>query len=825
MLYGRARAVATVADALAQARAGHGGLLLATGEAGIGKTALAGGLLRTAPADGVLVAWAACGPDAGAPPYWPWLQVLRGLAPEPTAGASSPFGDPFRTGMTGSTDATGAERFRLFEQIANHLVRAGANQPVVAVLDDLHWSDEPSLLALAHVTGRIRTARVLLLGTYREADARPALLDVARAAQVIQLAGLDQPDVAALMAEITGTAPDPRLAAEVWQRTGGNPFFVREVTRLLMVHGSDARPADVVPAGVREVLRQRLARLSADCTHLLGAAAVLGTEPALDTVGEVAGMEPTEAISVVEEAVRAAVVVRPPAPAGRIRFRHELFRAAVYEALGPAVRTAHHRLAAEALRRQRATGRDVPAAEVAAHFLRAGAASAADAVRYSVLAGHAALERLAYEDAHGHFERALSALAGVAGDTRPVRLDLLLHLGAAQHRSGRPDEARTSFHAAAAAARTGGDASALAAAALGLHRLGTRTALLDAEVYSLLGEAADAVAAEAGEPALPDLLADLLAAQARTLHHGRMDAAPAGVTALAERAVRLARAGGDPATIATSLLALHDARWAPGSARTRLPILAEMAECARRCGDRERYAQARQLRAAALIELGEPAGVAELAAYCRLADDLGHPGARWNAVTRRATLALITGDLDEAAALVREGARLGTEIGEPDALGVANTQASVLALFGRPMTDLRQPDTLFGRTDEPLLAALLHHAEGDRRAAAAATARLATPPWQDLEGQVFEAILLIEYGGDAARRDAYDRLRPLSGLHCVVGGCASYQGPVEYHRAALAAALGRLDEATAAAAAAVAACERLGAPAWQGLARDLTTRP
>jgi hypothetical protein len=819
MLFGRAHALDTVAQALGEARAGRGRLLLVSGDAGIGKTAVAAQLLREAPGAGVRVTWASCRPDSGAPPYWPWVQALRGLG----AGEPGPLPAP-----PASAEDLEAARFRLHDGIASALVRAGTDAPVTVVLDDLHWSDEPSLLVLSFVAEQIRTARVLVLGTYREAEAGPRLLDLARSATVLELDGLAEPDVARLMTGVTGTAPDPDVVSLVWRRTGGNPFFAREVTRLLVAGPGVRGPVpDLVPAGVREVLRQRLSRLSAGCAELMGHAAVLGTESTMDVLGRLAGLDPDEVTALVEEAVRAAVMVRPPAPAGRVRFVHDLFRATVYDALDPADRTRRHLAAARVLGEP--TEREVSAAELAAHFLRGGPAGADEAVRYSALAGEEAAGRLAHEDACGHFERALAALSTTAA-AAGTRLRLLLGLGAAQHRSGRPDEARSTLRDAVAAARELSDVDALATAALGLQRLGARAGTLDVEVDSVLAEAI--AAAEPDSPVLPSLLA----ARARTLHHSHLEDPPAEVRQLAARAVRLARTGGDPGTVAACLLALHDAHWRPGSARDRLPIVDEMARYAERAGDVERSVQARQLRAAALIELGDPRGVTELATYCRLANDLGHPHARWNAVTRRATLMLITGDgnggtdggLDAATALIAAGAALGTGIGEPDALGAANTQAFALTLLGRKAPDVAPPVSTYGAREHPVLVAFHQHAHGRRREAAATMAgyRFAdSPRSHDPEPLILTAFMLAEYGTDEERRRAYDDLLPLAGTHSVVGGCASYQGAVDHHLTALAVALGWHDRAAAHLATATGMYERLGAPLWLARVRELAARP
>ncbi len=780
-LLGREQALAAVQSALADARAGRGRLLLVAGDAGIGKTALAAELLGST--SGALVTWASCPPGPGAPAYWPWVQVLRGL------------GQP----MPVETD-----RFRLFDAIASHLVLASRTQPLVVVLDDLHWSDDPSLLALAFVAQQVRTARILLVGTYREAEAGTLLFDVSRGAEVVQLSGLGEADVARLMTSVAGVEPPAELAADVWLRTGGNPFFARELTRLLYPDGVPrGHTGDEVPDGVRDVLRRRLARLPAECRSALELVAVLGGQCNVDLLAELRGTPAEDTIAVLEQAVRARVLVRPPAPPRHFRFTHDLFRATVYKGLSPTERAERHRAAGDLLQRQGGS-----ASELAAQYTRAGAGAAAEAASWSRRAGAEAVARLAYEDACGHFERALVAAPG--------HLATLLDLGAAQHRSGRRDAARASFLAAAAGARTAGDAEARARAALGVQRLGVRAGMADEEAVALLAEAI----AGPPTPELPLLLAE----QARMLHHSSF----ASAQPVAERAVALARAQDDPGVLAACLLALHDAQWRPGTARERLPTIADMAAAARDAGDRERIAQARLLEAAALIELGDPDGVRALEDYCRLADDLRHPTAQWQALTRRGTLALITGRFDELPRIIPAAVELGQRIGEPDAAGLAGAQAWLLLLFSSSLRDappfpVPVPATAYGRTQDPMFVAFVHMLNRDRDAAAKATQRyrMSSPPqWHDPEPLVIAAYLFGEFGPDEARQEAYKMLLPLAGRHSVVGGCASYQGAIDHHLGRLAAALGRPDRAAEHFAAAYAMYAELGAPAWAALVRE-----
>src|SRR5207249_5784045 len=118
----------------------------------------------------------------------------------------------------------------------------------------------------------------------------------------------------------------------------------------------------------------------------------------------------------------------------------------------------------------------------------------------------------------------------------------------------------------------------------------------------------------------------------------------------------------DPAALGHALLAAHDVGWEPGSAHERQTIIAAMADAAAEAGDADLVAEASLLRAAALIELGDPSGRAELTRYTILAEDLGHARGHWGALSRRATLAGISGRIDEAIALADAALNLGLQI-------------------------------------------------------------------------------------------------------------------------------------------------------------------
>src|SRR5215469_1978222 len=335
-LIGRELALAAAGSVLHDALGGSGQFLMISGEAGIGKTAMLASLIeRAGPAPLVLRGF--CWEGDGAPPYWPWAQVLRASGlPEAELGEAgwlvrpaSPAAEPM------SAAAAADAQFRLFEAVSRCLSGLAARQPVLVVLDDLHWADEPSLRLLGFLARALAAQAVLLLGAYRDTEASRELCELAGTAQQLTLHGLAPAEVEAMARELAEAmavpGPSSQVASELWRRSGGNPFLVRELTRLLVAQGSGNEPTQL-PASLTETLRRRLARLSTDCVRLLERAAVAGRDidlslltrgaaaagaaAAQDTAGEDA------ARVLLDEARRAGVIAGTSEP----RFTHDLYR-------------------------------------------------------------------------------------------------------------------------------------------------------------------------------------------------------------------------------------------------------------------------------------------------------------------------------------------------------------------------------------------------------------------------------------------------------------------------------------------------------------------
>ena len=408
-------------------------MVLVSGEAGIGKTRLAEELVARASAAGAAVAWGANNEGEGAPAFWPWVQVLRtvlgrnDLATRPGGGwpgaswlaqlvpeAATALGSP---GAPPALDGESA-RFQLSQAVMAALTTAGADRPLVVVIDDLHWADTASLALWAFVAVRLQGTGLLLVGTYRPDELSPhhplvpILATLARQPALVRigLEGLSVPEVACFVDRGWAVTPSDDLAAALHARTEGNPFFLTELTRLLASEGTlgraDAVAAAHVPAGVRDVLRRRLARLPDATNALMRVAAVVGRTFDLGLLAAAGDSDEDRTLHAVEAALVTGVVTDDPAAVGRYRFAHALVQQAIYDNLSAMRRARLHAqvgAAVESLPRD-----DARLSELALHFHRAAPAIGPEkGVAYALEAATEAQARLAYEAVEEHLGRAL----------------------------------------------------------------------------------------------------------------------------------------------------------------------------------------------------------------------------------------------------------------------------------------------------------------------------------------------------------------------------------------------------------------------------------
>jgi len=470
-LVGRDRELGTLRAHLDAALVGRGSLVLVGGAAGIGKTTLAEALCAEATARGASLLVGRCYDLTETPPYGPWAEVL---ARTPRHGDDLPD-PPDLAGRSGATSEAA-----IFAAVRDHLIALAARQPLVLLLEDLHWADPASLDLLRALARGLADATLLLLATYRAEEVRrqhrlyallPTLVREARADR-LDLRPLGDDDLRALVRARHALTPwdEARLVAYLGERSGGNPLFAGELLRALAAGGA-LRPAPAdgegtrwtlgglaavpVPALLRQVIDARVARLGEGAYRLLGLAATIGQEVPL-ALWRVAGAGDDEMlVDVVGRAVAAGVLAEVP-DSGGVRFVHALIREALYEGVPLPRRQAWHRRIGEALLTAPAPDPDA----VADHFRRAGDARAYD---WLVLAGHRAYRASARSTASDRYEAALES-AERLGTPPGERAWLLFRLSGTTWFAPTSSRARSAIDVAAALAEEAGERALLACA-------------------------------------------------------------------------------------------------------------------------------------------------------------------------------------------------------------------------------------------------------------------------------------------------------------------------------------------------------------------------
>ncbi|MFN2562890.1 MAG: AAA family ATPase [Jatrophihabitans sp.] len=649
---GRDAELAVLDQAIGSALDGATQVILCCGEPGIGKTRLAEEARARAAAQGLAVVWGTGVADAGAPPLWPWRQIFRGLREHCDVAALTREVDsahdlrwlaeelpPPRPPL--SSLQCEAERFAVSDATARLLARVTRELPLLVVLDDVQWADAGSLLLLRHVVRTVRGRPLLLLIMQRSTEPGngPLLAELlADPATVrLELKGLDAAAVGRVLNVVVGERLAADSVGEVRARTGGNPFLVTELGRLIRTDGAGAVRA--LPTSVRDVVAARLARLSPGCRQLLSASAILGLEFTTDVVARTLAMDPLTCAESVREAETGGFVVA--ASVGRWRFAHALVRDAVVSGLGALERVTLSRTAAGVVEQLYAAELDHHLGELARLWTIAAAAGERDvAASWIERAGHEALRRRAFEEAAGLFQQALDVGAGAIDEV--TRCRLLLALGSAAHLCADIAGRLRACLEAAAVARRLGRADLQAEAALCLEGVGETNS--DRAARALADEA---IAALGTEPS--PLLARVTARLAEVgMYLGDPGAEPAS-----RRALAIAERTGDPGAMETALTARLLVVTGPGDVEER----ARLGERMQQLGPvhRDTVLRGRLFSVSAAFERGDLAGVhRDLDPLSWCADEVGGSPARWQVLATRATLAQSQARFAEARALLGE---------------------------------------------------------------------------------------------------------------------------------------------------------------------------
>ncbi|GAA1414969.1 hypothetical protein GCM10009662_62480 [Catellatospora coxensis] len=431
-LVGRSEELGVLRQAVEEALAGRTGLGIVEGEPGAGKTRLLQEAAAAADQRGVLAVWASCLEGDGTPSMWPWEQALTVVidslpAPAREKWLAGEVGGLLESrGDDGAPPAAGGRaQFRLFEQIVTVIGQAATERPLLLVIDDLQWADAASLQLFGHLAARLPNGTAII-GALRDRAPTPGsdLSRVLAAAsrlpshRRIQLGPLSLTDVAELIRRETGQAPGVETARGIHARTAGNPFFVRELSRLLSDRGAfgdgDTSARAGVPSTVRDVVRDRMAGLDDSVRDLLRLAALIGRDVDLGLLARAAGVAVADCLERLQPLHALGLLETRPEDPFSWRFAHDIVRESVTETAARQQSVRQHLRIADALEQSPADDESITE-RLAFHLWAAG--PLADPVRTVEAlkrAGRRAATKLAFAAADRHLEAA-AQIARTAG--------------------------------------------------------------------------------------------------------------------------------------------------------------------------------------------------------------------------------------------------------------------------------------------------------------------------------------------------------------------------------------------------------------------------
>jgi DNA-binding SARP family transcriptional activator len=437
-LIGREAEFAVLTGTLDRAGSADASLVIIEGEPGAGKTYLVETFSATARSRGFSVAWGRCLSHEGTPALWPWAQAFGELRKDQPADVRAALGagelgrllDPGDdTILGGSVLPDSGAQFRLFEQAVALVARVSQDRPVLLVLDDMQWADLASLHLFKHLASQL-PPRVVLVGALRDRAPRPGLeLGRTLAAvgrldshQRVRLGPLPPADVAELVGRETGRTPTVAIARSIQARTEGNPFFVRELARLLAEHADvESTLADHgVPATVRDIVRDRMSTLGEDTRVVVQRAALMGREVDLRLLARASQVDVEACMLLLEPADSLGLIQASEGSPIRLAFAHDLVRESVIQSTSQLGLGRLHLQIAEAL--EAAPFGDESSDERLAHHLTlAGPLASPERTTVALLrAGRRAISRSAFDASVPHLE----AAARISRDAGLLELEL-----------------------------------------------------------------------------------------------------------------------------------------------------------------------------------------------------------------------------------------------------------------------------------------------------------------------------------------------------------------------------------------------------------------
>ncbi len=633
---GRVAERAALSAALERATAGEPGIVLISGEAGVGKTRLLTEVSDLAAAMGVTAVGGICvDVAAGTLAYGPFVDIVRdlhrggrtALLPVPTRSELSrlipeigPARDPAPGGGQGGQG-------RLFAAVRDLLAVASASTPILVTIEDLHWADASTLDLVTYLARSMQTEPWLLVATARidTLNRRHPLLGIVAELtrlpwlERIDVARFDEGEVVQQLTGILGRIPEPDLAREVFERSDGNAFFAEELVATGGVRGAP------LPTSLREVLAARLAALDDVTQGIVRVAAVAGRVVSHELLERVAGTPSPVLIAALREAVDHRVLLHVVDPAPGYAFRHALIREAALDQLLATERIEIHRAIADTLEHDEALspgGELARTGEIAYHALAAG--DLPRALTASLAAVAVAEAASAHAEVEVHLDRILEIWPRVPD-------------AAAQVGTDHPDLLARAARAAASAGHQARGVELSHDALAGLRPSDTeRRVTILLELFDYAWEAADIETAER------------VVLEAMPMLRG-------------ERSARSVQG-----FAAEALLHWHQGRYT----NAREAALQGIA-IARDCGARQELARALTVAGQVYTHVGETIHAEEaFAEAAAILEEAGNPDLRARSVWWRSWARFVDGRFEESLAMIRLGIEIAKREGADGRYGV-----------------------------------------------------------------------------------------------------------------------------------------------------------
>ena len=428
-------------------------------------------------------------------------------------------------------------RFQLLEAMRILLDSASSNSPLLLILEDLHAADNESLQLLGYIARHTRHMPILLVGTFRDQEARNtdsngSLWQAARDARVLQLQRLSAADISQYLFDRNGQEPAVEEVQELLATTEGNPLFLSELVVLL--ENGDRLEGRQIPQTVEQVIHQQLERLPGDCLRLMAVASILGREFSHRAIAGIYDATSHDIDDLLAPAITAGVV--KPSASQRYRFFHVLYCDVLQQMLDRSEREALHKRRAGMLQELVDEGHPDRWSQLATHLDASGSDYRAGAITAWRKAAKRYTERLAFEAAEHALRKAVNAFGSGPDYTPADRCQLLLELAAATLAKGDVEVGQQLCSKAYAIARTLEDGELMAAAALTWGSV-IVVAKINKELVGALEEALDYLP--------PDAIGLRAKVSARLAAALQPAPNPAEPVQMAREAIELARTTGD----------------------------------------------------------------------------------------------------------------------------------------------------------------------------------------------------------------------------------------------------------------------------------------